>query len=377
MADSDAEKTETATPRKRRQALEQGNVWQPRELGAAAAVLCAAGLFGVMGGELWQGLAGYLALVLADAAPAADDSLPVLALALRAPLLVPLLLALAVLVVTLGLGQAATRHVSLQLLAPKFPRLNPAAGLGRLFSLAGLAGGATALLKLAAVAALALVVVPPLIPQLAHVGDDGGALALIGAAVLRLASAGALLLLAIAVVDGGISWWLREKKLRMSRDEVRRESRENDGAPEVKAAIKKAQFAAASRRLRGTMAEAAVVVVNPVHFAVAMRYRPGQDSAPIVIEKGEADMARAIIAVARELKVPVLRTPRLARALYFTARRGGVVREELFTAVATILAFVMRFDAMAEDDAPPVFVPPDFDFDEQGQRRKAGAPLPL
>ena len=70
-------------------------------------------------------------------------------------------------------------------------------------------------------------------------------------------------------------------------------------------------------------------------------------------------------------------TPRLARALYFTARRGGAVREELFTAVATILAFVMRFDAVAEDEAPPVFVPPDFDFDEQGQRRKAGAPLPL
>ncbi len=377
MADSDAEKTEKATPRRRQQALDQGNVWQPRELGAAVAVLVAAATLARAGPMLWRDLLQWLAAGLANAVPAQDDSLPLPAMVARLPIMVPGGLALAIIIATVGLSMAASRHVSLGLLAPKWGRLNPLAGLGRIFSLAGLAGGGTAILKLSAVAALAVAIVPPLLPRLANIGDDSGALMIIGNAIITLLAAAAILLLAIAIVDGGISFVLRERKLAMTRDEVRRESRENDGAPEVKAAIKRAQFAAASRRLRGTMAEAAVVVVNPSHFAVAMRYRPGIDSAPVVLEKGQEEMALAIIAVARELKVPVLRTPRLARALFFSAARGSEVREELFAAVATILAFVMRFDAPEWTAPPAVFVPAEFDFDETGARRKPGAPLPL
>ncbi len=377
MADSPGERTESATPRRRQQAVEQGNIWQPKELGAAVSVLVAALAASAAGALLWQALADWLALTLGDAVPMRDDSLPVLALLARVPVLLPAGLAVAIATVSVGVSVAASRHVSLAMLAPKFGRLNPVAGLGRIFSAAGLANGLTAVLKLSAVAALALVVVPPLLPRLANIGDDGGALVVIGDAVVRLLGAAALLLLAVAIVEGGISWVLRERKLAMTRDEVRRESRENDGAPEVKAAIKRAQFAAASRRMRTTMADASVVVVNPVHFAVAMRYRPGADAAPVVTEKGQAEMAQAIISVARELKIPVLRTPRLARALYFTAPRGSPVREELFAAVATILAFVMRFDAPEDAAVPAVFVPADFDFDETGARRKPGAPLPL
>ena len=375
MAESDADKTQPATARRRQQAVEQGNIWQPRELAPAAAVLTAALALSLGGPALWAALGAYLADSLGRVELRADDGLPVAALAVRLPVVLPAALALAVAVVTLGLGLVTTRHVSLAALAPKFARISPVAGVQRIFSLSGLSGAATAILKLGAVAGVALVVAAPLVPALAEISDAGDVdgLGVIGGGVVRLAAAAAMAMLAIAVVDGGISWVLRERKLMMTLEEVKRESRENDGAPEVKAAIKRAQFAAASRRMRTTLAGASVVVVNPVHFAVAMRYLPGSDAAPVVVEKGRLEMAQAIIAVARELGVPVVRTPRLARALFFTAKIGAPVREELFGAVATILAFVMSFDAPEVEAPPAVFVPPELDFDEVGERRKPGA----
>ncbi|WP_426165093.1 EscU/YscU/HrcU family type III secretion system export apparatus switch protein [Sandarakinorhabdus sp. DWP1-3-1] len=372
MAETDAEKTQAPTPRRREEARRQGNIWQPRELGPAAAVATAALAMMVGGPALWQALGQYLALALDSAVPMADDSLPVGELAGRLPLGLPVALAAMVALVTAGLQVAASRHVTLASLAPKVGRLSPVAGLKRIFSMTGLGGAVTAVLKLAAVAGVAAVVVLPLVPVLANIGEGGGALAVIGAAVARLFGAAALVLAGVALVDGGISFVIRERKLMMTLDEVKRESRQNDGAPEVKAAIKRAQYAAATGRMRSSLKDASVVVVNPTHFAVAMRYQPGSDAAPIVVEKGRLEMAAAIIAVARELQVPVIRTPRLARALFFTARPGEPVREELFAAVATILAFVMSFEAPEAEATPPVFVPPAFDFDEAGARRKPG-----
>jgi flagellar biosynthetic protein FlhB len=372
VADSGGEKTQAPTARRREEARRDGNIWQPRELGPAAAVMTGALAIMAAGPALWQGLADFLAHSLIAAVPMPDDSLPITEFAARLPVRLPIMLAFAVAAVTSGLAIAASRHVSFDALVPKFSRLNPVSGLARIFSLGGLGGAFTAILKLGAVAGVAIVIVRPLLPQLANIGEDGGALAVIGAAIGRLFGAAALVLVVIAVVDGGISFVLRERKLMMTLDEVKRESRQNDGSPEVKAAIKRAQYAAATRRLRQGMADASVVVVNPTHFAVAMRYQPGSDAAPVVTEKGRLEIAAAIVAVARELQIPVVRSPRLARALFFSARRGDPVREELFNAVATILAFVMSFDAPETGAVPPVFVPPDFDFDESGDRRKPG-----
>ena len=372
------DKTQAPTARRREDARKEGNVWQPRELAPAMVIAMAALIVPVVGPSLWHTLAGFLSAALqVDALPFDNEGDPVAVLARRVPIGVPLVLAAAIALAVIVAASATSRHVTLESLAPKWSRVSPVGGLQRLFSASGAAGAVTALLKIAAIGVLALVIVPPLLPRLANIGDDGGALAIIGAAIVRLFGAAALLLVTVAVIDGAISFILRERKLMMSLDEVRRESRQNDGAPEVKAALRRAQMAAATRRMKTSLADAAVVVVNPVRFAVALRYRAGEDMAPLVVEKGRLEMAQAIIAAAHELKLPVIRTPRLARALFFSARRGDPVREELFTAVATILAFVMRFDDPAGEAAPPVFVPPDFDFDELGARRKPGAPLPL
>ncbi len=373
---SEGEKTQPATPKRRADALKEGNVWQPREIGPAAAMLVAAVLVTVAGERLWWGLAGFLAEMLAGAGAAVSaDDMVSFGIG-HVPWQGPVLLAAAVLLVSGGLAQAAARHVSLGLAAPKLSRLSPLKGLQRIFSVQGLIGAGTALLKLVVIGGTGAVVVVPLVGQLAEAGEGAGGLSVVGAAVVRLLGAGACAMLVVAMVDAALGWWSRERKLMMSFDEVKRESRQDNGAPELKAAIRRAQYAAARRRLQGTLADASVVLVNPTHFAVALRYRPGEDAEPVLIEKGREEVAQAIIAVAQQLGRPVVRSPRLARALFFTGRVGQGVREELYIAVATVLAFVMRVDA-DRDDVPPVEVPPDFDFDETGARRKPGMPLPL
>jgi flagellar biosynthetic protein FlhB len=364
------EKTEKPTPRRREKALEDGNVFAPRELAPAGSLAVATLFLAVAGPALWQDLAGFLADSLGRAA-AADPR----GLLRRLPIAWPLALFAMVAVAAFGLQLAVTRHVSAGLAAPKLSRLSPLNGLKRLFGWQGVAGAATALVKIGGMVVLAVMVLQPLLPSL--VGLEEGGLPMIGAALLRLAMAATLLLLVVAAIDAGFTWWRREQQLMMSREEVKRESRENEGAPELKAAVRRAQMIAAQGRMKKGLATASVVVVNPTHFAVALRYRAGEDEAPVVVEKGRLDMAHALIAAAKELKLPIIRTPRLARALFWSARRGEMVRPELFQAVATILAFVMRFDDPEGEAVPDVFVPPALDFDENGQPRKPGAPLPL
>ena len=365
------EKTEKATPRRREQAVKDGNLWQPRELPTASALGVGALVAAVAGPWLWQGLADYLAAALGRAAPAPrllDDIA-------GWPIAVPLLLAAGIALAAAAVALATTGHAGLERLVPKAKRLSPVAGFKRIFSLQGLGNAGFAIAKLLALLALGLWLLWPQLPALAML--DVGGLPRLGAALVRLVGVAALLVAGIAAAEAAFSWWRREQQLMMSRDEVKRESRESDGAPELKAAIKRAQFAAATRRMKKSLADAAVVVVNPTHFAVALRYQPGSDAAPVVVEKGRMEMAQAVIAAARELGVPVIRTPRLARALFWTARRGAMVREELFQAVATILAFVMHHADAESRAVPDGFVPPAFDFDETGARRKPGAPLPL
>ncbi|WP_416908949.1 MAG: flagellar biosynthesis protein FlhB [Polymorphobacter sp.] len=371
------EKTQAATPKRRADALKEGNVWQPREIGPAAAFIVAALLVTAVGDWLWRRLAGFLAEALAVAGDGAQAAPEVWLgfLAGRVPWQGPLVLAVLVILLTGALAQGAARHVSLSLLAPKLNRLSPIKGLQKIFSVQGLAGAGTSLLKLAVIGGTGAFVLLPLLAGLAEVGEGLGGLALLGDAVVRLLGAAALAMTVVAAADAALTWGLREKKLKMSLDEVKRENRQDNGAPELKAAIRRAQMAASQRRLKTVMADASLVVVNPTHFAVVLRYRQGEDMAPIVLERGREEAALAIIAVARELGTPLVRSPRLARALFFTGRAGQLVREELYLAVATVLAFVMRFGA--GDDVPPVEVPPAFDFDERGARRKPGAALPL
>lgn len=155
----------------------------------------------------------------------------------------------------------------------------------------------------------------------------------------------------------------------MSRDQVKEELRQSEGAPELKAQLRARQQAILSQSARKAMGEANVVLNNPSHFSVALRYRPGRDAAPVVVARGRDEVALAMRELAGERDVPMLDYPLLTRALYFTTRAGQPIPEDLYQAVAIILAFVFRLDReLGQRMQPPIVdVPPKKRFDTDGK----------
>ena len=183
-----------------------------------------------------------------------------------------------------------------------------------------------------------------------------------------LIMAGGLFL--IAGIDVPAQIMQRSKRLGMSKQDIKDEHKESEGSPELKGHIRRRQFEVLSGSTRQAVAEASVIITNPTHFAVALRYKPGQDAAPVVVARGCDAIAAAIRELADENGVTVLQYPDLARAIYFTSRAGQIVNEGLYMAVATILAFVFRVEnrMASEMDRPFINVPDDLRFDAEGRK---------
>ncbi|WP_374543347.1 flagellar biosynthesis protein FlhB [Sphingorhabdus sp.] len=200
--------------------------------------------------------------------------------------------------------------------------------------------------------------------------DPASASVMLGHSLMALLTglAGSMLLIALFDVPAQIIQ--RTRRLRMSREQVKEEMRQSDGAPELKAQLRARQQAILSQSARKAMGEANVVLNNPSHFSVALRYRPGSDAAPVVVARGRDAVALAMRALADARSVPMLDYPQLTRALYFTTRAGQPIPEDLYQAVAIILAFVFRLDReLGERTQPPsVDVPATKCFDADGNR---------
>jgi flagellar biosynthetic protein FlhB len=155
----------------------------------------------------------------------------------------------------------------------------------------------------------------------------------------------------------------------MSKQEIKDEHKQSEGSPELKGHIRQKQREIAKGSARKAVSEATVILTNPTHFAVALRYNQGSDAAPIVLARGRGVTAEAIRELAGELDVPMLSYPELTRAIYYTTRAGQFVREDLYLAVATVLAFVFNLDAArsAGHQQPRVTVPPEARFDADGR----------
>ena len=175
-------------------------------------------------------------------------------------------------------------------------------------------------------------------------------------------------LAAIALLDVPLQAFQRLKKLRMSKQEQKDEHKESEGNPEVKGQIRARQHAMLSRSTRRAVQEAHVVLTNPTHFAVALRYDRGRDQVPVVVAKGRGATALAIRELAGEMAVPILEYPMLARAVYYTSRENQEVRDDLYMAIATVLAFVFGLNERMGGTAPlpAVEVPKGARFDENG-----------
>jgi flagellar biosynthetic protein FlhB len=231
-------------------------------------------------------------------------------------------------------------------MAPKLSRLNPLKGIRRTFGTQAVWETLKAMLKVAVIALVLWSVVRKLVPTLMLSGSlpvlaivdtvSGSALALLrSAAVAGLVLAGA---------DYAFIRRKTNKSLKMSKQEVKEEHRQSEGDPQMKGAIRSKQLAMSRSRMMAEVPTADVVMVNPTHVAVALRYEPGR-SAPRVVARGAGTVAQRIREVAVEHRVPLVHDPPLARALYHEVDLGKEIPSELYTAVARVLAFVMSLRA--------------------------------
>lgn len=254
-------------------------------------------------------------------------------------------------------------------------KLNPAAGLKRMVSLSALVDLGKAVAKVTLLGTVAVTVILQGLPQMIMLDrmNPADASRILSTFVGQLFVGMTLVLGLIGLVD--LLWEGRKltQSLRMTFDEVKRENREDNGSPEMKGKLRQMQMEASRRgaRERAALPEvptATVIITNPSHFAVALRYRSGQDDAPQIIAMGRDRMAHQVMERAKKSGVPILRLPPLARALYFTGDIGTPIHEGLYTAVATILAHIWRVDAGQREDLPDIDLPPDLRFDARGHR---------
>jgi flagellar biosynthetic protein FlhB len=369
------EKTEKPTPKKLQDAAKKGDILQSKELATALVVMAGIGWIAVTGPSLIESLSQMLVEALrfrrediTDFAPAARgmDLLTGIALPVGGILLATVLAAIAgpAMLGSLGFRPGA--------FAPKASKLNPGAGLKRIFGMQGLIELLKSMAKVSLLGAIGVWLIWDRLTAIVGLGKAGLAPAMsdLGHMFIMtcLVMAGGLFL--IAGIDVPAQIMQRAKRLGMSKQEIKDEHKESEGSPELKGHIRRRQFEVLSGSTRKAVADASVILTNPTHFAVALRYKPGQDAAPVVVAKGCDAIAAAIRDLAEQNGVTVLQYPELARAVYFTSRAGQIVNEGLYMAIATVLAFVFRVEnrMASEMDRPFITVPDDLRFDADGKK---------
>ena len=256
-------------------------------------------------------------------------------------------------------------------------KINPIAGLKRIFSMKGLVELGKAVLKVVLLFSIGALVILQQLPSIIKLSFSSLGHGLGRVAELFPYLVGALLiaLLIIGAIDFAWQRYSHKKQLMMTLKEVKDESKQTHGSPEVRAKIRrmqmqKSQESARQRDALENVGTATAVITNPTHFAVALKYTAGQAGAPEVVAMGRGPIALQIIDRAKEARVTTLRIPMLARALYFTSEIGGEIAEGLYNAVAVILAYVFRIDSGESMDMPELSLPPELQFDENGNPEK-------
>jgi len=347
-ASSGQEKTEEASAKRLQDARERGQIARSRELTTVLLLFAVAGVLWGWGDDFVEGVTGAMryhfdvghALRLADVDVMRLTS-GALGIALSS--LVPFLIVSAL--VSIG-GSVALGGWTLasEAIGFKWNRIDPIAGIGRLFSLRSLIELAKALAKFLLLLGFGLVALWHESPQLLALGTMPLTAGIASTAALTfkafvIVSLGTVV---IALADVPFQKWDHARKLRMTRQELREESKESDGSPEVKGKIRSLQHELARRRMMEQVPQADVVVTNPEHYAVALKFDPATMSAPRLVAKGTELVALRIRELAREAGVTVLEAPPLARAVYHTTKLNQEIPAGLYVAVAQVLAYVFQ-----------------------------------
>ena len=371
--ETSGEKTFDPTPKRRQDAAKKGDVLRSKELGTLAAT--GAGALALMGLGSWlndamgriaragfsfdrAALDGFApGAAMGDAAFAALP--PVFALGL--------IVAAATAVSQLALGQDG-RWVAGNARF-KASRINPLSGFKRILGWQGLIELGKGLAKLALLGGIAWWWAEDRVPQLLALGTLPleGQIGVASEAISSLVGALLIGLLVIAGIDYPLQRFQRDKRLKMSLQDMRDENKQSEGSPEMRSARRQRQRDLARGGVAKAMKEAQFIIVNPLHFAVALTYDPARAPAPLLLAKGRGETALAMREIAAEEGLPVLEYPQLARAVYFTTRPNQMVREELYIALASLVAFVMALKRGQRPRRPVVEVPQSLRFDGDGR----------
>jgi len=372
MSETAGEKTFAPSEKRLRDAANKGDVLRSKDLGTAVVMLVGAAWLAFGGPWLLADMSSLLREAFQfDTREIVDfrpDRLMMEGLTAALPpifaLAVPVILVTLASQLAFGKGRFVVKNLEF-----KHTRINPASGLKRMFGPNGLIEMGKGLLKVALLGSIAGAWWYTSYDSLLGLGRGNLSQQLTtawGAVIsLLLALCGGLVV--IAAVDLPIQWVRRNKKLKMSYQEVKDENKESEGSPEAKSARRQRQRDIATGSVSGAMREAQFVITNPTHFAVALTYDPDKASAPIVLAKGRGDKAMAMKELAREFGLPTLEYPQLARSVYFTSRERQMICEDLYGAIAAVLAYVLSLKRGELPPLPAIEVPVALRFDADGR----------
>lgn len=372
MSEDAGEKSFAPSEKRLRDAAKKGDVLRSRELATAAAMLIGAAWLKFAGPWVMEGMADALRTGFTWHRAALDDFSPgrtlfhLMGVALPPVMILGVAIMVSALVSQLGFGSG--RWVAGNL-APKASRINPMAGLKRMFGPTGWIEMAKGILKVTLLGTIAWHWGQGHIAGLIGLGRGNlsAQLAYGWDAIISLLFVLSGGLVIIALIDFPIQWIRRNKRLMMTMQEMRDEHKESEGSPERKAEQKARARKIAMGGVAQAMRDAQFVITNPTHFSVALAYDPLKAGAPIVLAKGRGDKALAMRELAAEYELPVLEFPALARSVYYTTRENQVIREELYAAVAAVLAFVFSLKRGETPLRPEVTVPVTVRFDADGR----------
>lgn len=379
MAEEDdgQEKTEDATARRLEKAREEGQIARSRELNTAAILLAGAGGLLVFGSRIATDMERIFRACFALPPEAAAD--PALMTAYLAsatrdgvaslfPLFSVLLIAAFVGPVALGGWLFSGKAIM-----PKLSRMDPLKGLQRMFSRTALVELVKSVAKVVLVGSVAIMVLASQRDDLVTMAHEavmpamGHSLSVVGWSLLFLSAATVL----IAAVDVPFQLWDFSQKMKMTKQQVREEMKDSEGKPEVKGRIRQLQRDMARKRMMAAVPQADVVITNPTHFAVALKYDINGQGAPVLLAKGSDLVAQAIREIATANKVPIVTSPALARAVFYTTELDQEIPQRLYVAVAKVLAYVFQLKTYRPGSgrrpAPPgeADVPADLRFDDR------------
>ena len=348
MSGSAGEKTEKATPKKRDESRKKGTVAKSVDVNGAAVLLAGLGILAAMAPMMLQrmqesmahllGLVATPAIVQTDGLGALFGELgTVVALAVG-----PVAAACMAAGLVANIAQVKWKP-SAKAIKPDPRKLNPLSGAKNLFGKRALFETAKSIAKVAVIGAIVYMIVTPQLDELAAlVGMEPAALlAHLSKQVLEMGFKAAAAYVVIAAADYGYQKYSTEKQLKMSKEEVKQESKGQEASAEVRGARKRRQMEGARARMMQDVPDADVVVTNPTHYAVALKY-DAEKSAPVVVAKGKDLIAAKIRGIANEHGVPIVPNPPLARSLHASVEVGRMIPEELYQAVAQLLAVVYR-----------------------------------